>query len=317
MKMESSTTAKNTHVTTVSPDHALMRLDQFLCTQFSGYSRAYMQKLIDKGMVQIDGTVVHKASTPVKIGMCVTVCFTLNEPHATTSKNVDHIQVEVIFEHEHFLIIHKPAYLNVHAPGSSYELPTLVDWLIARMPYLTHIGDGMRPGIVHRLDKDTSGLMIIPKNNHAHAEFGRLFAQRQIKKTYHAYVVGKPPASGTIHFAIGRHPTNPTKMSHFSWGHSRARAAQSSYKVLEYFDQHALVEVKPLTGRTHQIRVHCAAIGHPLVADKVYGTSSPYIDRQALHAYALEFVYEDQQYFFTAPMPADIAHLATLLRKKS
>lgn len=302
------------HASVVEPVHALMRLDHYIHAHLPLYSRSYMQKLIEKGCVYIDGKVAHKSSMSVKIGSYIQVNFPENNQPSSTLKSVDHLAVQLIFEHEHFLIINKPPHLNVHAPHTHYELPTLVDWLVARMPSLMKVGAHERPGIVHRLDKDTSGIMVIPKNNYAHAEFGRLFASRAIQKTYHALVAGRPLGEGIVRFAIGRHPTNPTKMSHFTYGHSHARAAQSNYKVLEYFDQHALVEVKPITGRTHQIRVHCAAIGHSVVGDTVYGASSYLIARQALHAHSLSFTFEGVPYSFSVEMPDDMRAVVVKLR---
>jgi 23S rRNA pseudouridine1911/1915/1917 synthase len=179
-----------------------------------------------------------------------------------------------------------------------------------------------RPGIVHRLDKDTSGLLLIARTNYAHATFNTLFQTRTIHKTYLALVHGHPPASGTIDLAIGRHPVNRHTMTTFKAGtyeaaRHRTRNAFTAYTVLEYFDEYSLLEVKPVTGRTHQIRVHLAALGHPIVGDAVYGTASKLIARQALHAHRLQFMFDGQEHIFTQPLPGDMANVVSSIKKSS
>ena len=209
-----------------------------------------------------------------------------------------------IFEHDDFFIIEKDAGIAVH-PGSSHSKElTLSDWLVAACNDLAEVGDAARPGIVHRLDKDTSGLMIIPRTSHAHAKISALFKDRKIQKTYGALVEGSPEKSGTLNYTIARHPLYPHKMTagHYIMG----RQSITHYETISQSSTHAFLKLKPVTGRTHQIRVHCATAGFPLVGDSVYGQSSDFIARQALHASELQFVYDGTEYNFVSELPSDI-----------
>ena len=218
--------------------------------------------------------------------------------------------IRILYEHTDFFIVYKPAGILVHAPTHYSEIPTLVDWLVHECKELASVGYADRPGIVHRLDKDTSGILVVPRNNCAHAYFSRLFAQRLMSKKYLALVHGNPPETGIIDYAITRHPTQKHKMTHtMGFG----REATTHYQVLEYFADSALVEVHPVTGSTHQIRVHFASIGHPIMGDAVYGTHCESISRQALHAYQLSFIYQDQYYSFWHDMPLDMKNLRNSL----
>lgn len=281
------------------------RIDFYLSNYFALYSRTFFKKLIDDNLVQINGITISKPSVLVKVNDVVTLQF---PPEiATIAKEIDpNLPVELIYENEHFLIINKPPYLSVHAPSHVNKEITLVDWLVSKFNEIRIVGSHDRPGIVHRLDKNTSGLMIVSRNNYAHEVLSNLFKNRLITKTYLAVVKGHPEKEGTISLPIARDPFVRTKMSHH---YSSGRPSVTHYKVLEYFADTALVQLHPITGRTHQIRVHCMALGHPLVGDVLYGTSSKLIKRHALHATSLEFVFEGKQYSFKQEPPIDFKEL--------
>jgi 23S rRNA pseudouridine1911/1915/1917 synthase len=183
---------------------------------------------------------------------------------------------------------------------------TLSDWLTLTFKELTTVGSPDRPGIVHRLDKDTTGLMIIPRNNSAHEEFSRMFKNRCITKIYTAVVMGKPKERDDITLPIARHPMNRNQMTHLI---PTGRPAHTAYRVLQYLVDAALLEIQLFTGRTHQIRVHCAAIEHPVFGDPIYGHKSKIIARQALHASKINFEWKSQRYTFEAPLPQDMLDL--------
>lgn len=287
------------------------RLDLFLMRQLPAYSRNFFQKLIDAAQVSVNGKIVTKSSSLIKTGDNLTVHFPAVRALEARKELSKDLKVEVLFEHEHFLIVSKPADLIVHPPSNRHDGVTLVDWLITYFHELKDVGSSERPGIVHRLDKDTSGILIIPRTNYALAIFGDIFKDRRINKTYLAVVKGHPPLSGTIDFAIDRHPVERTKMTHESY---RGRQALTHFKTLEYFDDAALVEVHPITGRTHQIRVHLAGLGYPIIGDAVYGSKSKLINRQALHAHHIAFTFEDHDYSFSKEIPDDFQKLIEILR---
>lgn len=300
----------DTTLTLQVPDVTQTRLDRFLVEQLPDYSRSYLQKLITQGHVRINDTVVTKAHSPLRPGMTVTLYFPPPPALLPSQKDLSHLDIPIIYENEQFLVINKPAGLITHAPTKDSPVVTLVDWLVTRFAELATVGSEERPGIVHRLDKDTSGLMLVARTPYAHMTLSDLFKSRAIKKSYLAVVEGHPPKNGTIDFRIARHPTD-NKMTHIA---PHGRDAVTRYHVIEYFDNAALVHVFPLTGRTHQIRVHFAAIGHPLVGDQLYGKSSSLIARHALHAYSLEFTFNDTDYSFTAALPEDFKQLQEKLK---
>jgi len=281
------------------------RLDKTLHAQVPEYSRTYFQDLIQEKQVLVNGIAMTKPSWPIRAGDSLEVFFPAVRQVGALPIPSEDMGVFILYEHADFLIVVKPAGLVVHRPHSRSTEVTLVDWLVHTCKELSTVGPAERPGIVHRLDKDTSGLMIIPRTNQSHAYFSELFQKRSIEKTYLAYVIGQPPQQGTVDHPIGRDPMQPHKMAHVASG----RSALSQYKVLTYFPSTALLEVKPYTGRTHQIRVHLASEGYPLVGDKVYGTEDGRIARHALHAYRLSFTYKEQWYSFICSMPRDMQHL--------
>jgi 23S rRNA pseudouridine1911/1915/1917 synthase len=226
------------------------------------------------------------------------------------------IPVKTLYTHPHFIIIEKPAGLLVHPTTSTSNEISLSDWLKHHIEDIEHVGSVDRPGIIHRLDKLTSGLMVIPRTNYAYQQFGTLFRDRTIDKTYYALVKGHPAQEGTVKLLIGRDPVVRNKMTTYACtetAKTKARHAVTHYVVEHYFEDAALVRVYLETGRTHQIRVHFAAIGHPIIGDIVYGSSSPLINRQALHAAELTFKFDDTDFSFKSELPADMQTLISRL----
>lgn len=303
----------NTYI--CSEDVAGMRVDATLAHAFSQYSRSFFQKLIDQGLVTHNGQVVKKAKDPVKAGDVLS--FTLprieriyQDPERQEA--LSKLQVPLLFEHPHFYVIDKPAGISVHPPAHQNTSLTIVDWLMHREPSVRAVGEEDRPGIVHRIDKETSGLLILARTPYAHKVFNALFSERRIHKTYLALVTGHPPAKGDITVQIDRHPTLRTQMAAVT--HS-GRQAHTFFVAKEYYQQAALVQAHPTTGRTHQIRVHLKYIGHPILGDTVYGTKSPYIKRLALHAHRLIFTFDSEEFLIESPLPADMADAIALLKK--
>jgi len=302
-----------------------LRIDQFIASQFAEYSRSFFKKLITKKSILLNGIPIKKAGVIVKSGDIVSILVP-SKPNkklqkqelleSYESKNSELKNVTILYAHEHFLVIHKPASLTVHKPHAHSDEITLCDWILAHHEEIAHIGLIDRPGIVHRIDKNTSGLLIIARTNYAHTVFSKLFKDRMIHKTYLAFVKGHPDKQGTIKLAIGRDPVTKTKMIALETSDYRStripkmRDAITHYQVKEYFDTYSLLEIQLITGRTHQIRAHFSAIGHPLVGDTVYGgPESPHIERQALHAHSISFIFDEQEFSFSCPIPADMQSL--------
>lgn len=304
---------------TIAKESAKKRLDHYIAQQFPLYSRSFFQRVIDDGFVSINGKRTLKPGVSLRPHDVVTVQFPPERQIDPTVLSEKHRGIEIVAQNTHFLILFKPAGLVVHSPAARSTIPTLVDWLLNNYAEIASVGAVDRPGIVHRLDKDTSGIMIIPRTNYAHTLFGEMFKDREISKTYLAVVHGHPPKTGVIDLPIGRDPRNPTKMStfpHSATGRSDTiRTACTNYTVLEYFENHSLIEARPVTGRTHQIRVHFAAIGHPLVGDPVYGSTSQFIKRHALHAHKLAFRFDGESYEFTHDAPEDFKAMLNSLKK--
>jgi 23S rRNA pseudouridine1911/1915/1917 synthase len=307
----------------IPEDHQPCRIDRYIAGLFPDYSRSYFQKIIESGGILINNVPAKKPSAVVYASNSVIVTF----PQARIAEP-DHIidrtsGIDIITETEHFIAIHKPATLLVHAPSSASNAITVVDWIRHHYGNITDVGPADRPGIIHRLDRETSGVLLITKTHYAHNTIGHLFRERKISKTYKALVQGHPPREGTITLAIGRNPVNRLKMTHFDpelidaagkIGATKVRHAKTDFMVLEYFNDAALVEVKPTTGRTHQIRVHMSAIGHPIIGDQLYGKKSLFIDRHALHAEKLSFSFDHQEYGIIDPITDDFQQLINHLR---
>lgn len=297
-------------------EHKALRLDQFLMQAVPGHSRTYFQRLIDNKCITINNKCVTKHSTLIKGEETIEILFP--EPIPLESKITAHnLTIPIVYEHPDFLIINKPAGLMVHKPAHHIDQPTLVDWLIYTFKDLSEIGSPERPGIVHRLDKDTSGLMIIARNNQAQRAFNQMFADRSIHKTYYALVHGTPVAQGSIQDPIARDPIARHKMTHRL---NTGRKALTHYTVAQYFEHATLVHAFPVTGRTHQIRVHFAGLGHPLVGDSIYTTNPVLLQsslhknmpRHALHAAALRFTYQGIDYSFSQEAPLDFLQTLAL-----
>jgi len=299
----------------VSRDTIRMRIDIFLAAYFTCYSRSFFKNCIKDSLVQKNNTLVTKDSIMVQPFDIIVITFpqqrnreSIHQEAQLLDTDVEKInkKIVLVYEHDDFFIINKPARLTVHAPSVKSMLFTLSDWLILTFKELATVGSAERPGIVHRLDKDTTGLMIIPRNNSAHEEFSRMFKNRCITKIYTAVVMGKPKEHDDITLPIARHPMNRNCMTHLI---PTGRPAHTGYRVLQYLVDAALLEIQLFTGRTHQIRVHCAAIEHPVFGDPIYGHKSKSIARQALHASKISFEWKSQQYTFEAPLPQDMLDL--------
>ncbi len=264
------------------------RLDQFLAAQLDGVSRSRVQLLMEQGDVLVNG-VREKASFKLRGGERIEIT---GEPHPAPLKaTAEEIPLEVIYEDADLAVVNKPAGMMVHAGAGQSEdernRGTLVNALLFRFKKLSATGGDLRPGIVHRLDKGTSGLIVVAKNDRAHAALAEMFSSRQIKKTYIALVQGTVErARGTINASVGRDPLRRTRMT--ARPQENARSAVTHYEVVRRianrFGKFTLVKVRIETGRTHQIRVHMASIGHPVVGDTLYGASSQLTDQAASQA---------------------------------
>ncbi len=301
---------------TAGPNHAGIRIDKFITEQFSQYSRSFLQKVFNQNQVILNDKKPIKPSYNLKIGDTISINFTTPESEPIVRPLPYDFNIQIVAKHDDFLIINKPAGLVVHAPTKNYADIALTDWIVQTHEEIAHVGLIDRPGIVHRLDKETSGLMIIPRTNHAHATLTDMFKQRKIHKTYIAIVLGHPEKTGVIDYYIGRHPTIKNKMHYFSNTTKRASSkdAITHYEVMQYFQDYSIVKVKPITGRTHQIRVHFSALGYPLLADYVYGQKSKILKRHALHAHQLEFEYKGELFQFMAPLPSDLQETIAQLK---
>lgn len=290
------------------------RLDRFLSLQLTEFSRTRLQGLIEDGFVRVNGLVVTKNGHKLLLGDRIEVRI---PPPAPTTLIPESIPLDVLFENSDVVVINKPAGMVVH-PAAGHDRGTLVHALLGHLPDLEGIGGEERPGIVHRLDKETSGLMIVARNERAHRYLQDQFRLRRVEKTYLALVDGRPPTpSGRIEAPIGRDPIQRKRMAILPPG--KGREAISEYHTLETFPAHTLLEVHPLTGRTHQIRLHMAFLGCPIVGDTVYGRKKPTlpVSRHFLHAFRLKILLpgEASPRTFEAPLPDELLFLLNELRK--
>ncbi len=283
-------------------DKAGIRLDKFVSEHCPGLSRSQAQKLIDDGNVLVNGT-VEKSSHKTEAGEKIEITV---PPPAPTGLLPEAIPVKIIYEDDDLLVIDKPAGLTVH-PAPGHPSHTLVNAVLSHLNEIEDEGEVTRPGIVHRLDKDTSGVMLVAKNNVALANLADQFKARTVKKTYITLVKGiLRPDKGVIDAPIGRDSGDRKKMA--VTGESRGRAARTNYRVIRYIGKNTLLEIMPETGRTHQIRVHLAAIGYPVFGDITYGKKSAFLNRQFLHAYKIGFNLPATSKWveFESPLPADL-----------
>jgi 23S rRNA pseudouridine1911/1915/1917 synthase len=289
------------------------RLDKFLVGLLQEFSRSRLQSLISADFVEVNGRLAKKAGQLVEKGDTVTVRI---PPPAPTGLVAEEIPLDIVFENQDLVVVDKPAGMVVH-PAAGHSSGTLVNAMLGYDPDIEGIGGEERPGVVHRLDKETSGLILLAKNERAHRWLQDQFRLRKVEKTYLALVDGKPPtASGRVEAHIGRDPSHRKRMAIVP--ESRGRVAISEYKTVEDFRHHTLLEFHPLTGRTHQIRLHCAFLGCPIVGDEVYGRKkgSVEIGRHFLHASRLRIVLpgEKEPRLFEAPLPAELEQVLAALR---
>jgi len=301
------------------------RLDRLAAELVPECSRAFAARMIRRGDLRVNGQPA-KPAYRVIAGDILTACKPAPEP---ARYGPEPIPLDIIFEDAALIVVNKPAGLVVH-PAPGHPAGTLVNGLLHHCPELQAREDAHRPGIVHRLDKDTSGVMVVAKNRVAHEALARQFKQRSVAKRYLAIVRGRlSGAEGCITLPIGRHPTARKQMSTVT---RKARAAETHWQCIEQFEAAALLALELKTGRTHQIRVHCAAMHHPIIGDPVYGGRRQFSDpkaraplarqlaavsRQMLHAWRLAFDHplDGRRCAFEAPLPQDMQNLLQRLRQ--
>jgi 23S rRNA pseudouridine1911/1915/1917 synthase len=292
------------------------RLDRFLALRLPHLSREFLQKLIREGLVRVDGALQTKPSRPLKAGSVVEVEV---PPPVPMEVFPEDLAIPVLYEDEALAVVDKPAGMSVH-PGAGITTGTLVNALLHRIQGLSGIGGVERPGIVHRLDKETSGLIVIAKNDAAHQALSKQFATRRVKKVYYAVAHGIAKQDFTADMPIGRDARHRKRMTVTPAG----RMAVTDFIVERHWPPHAcLLQCRPLTGRTHQIRVHLAAQGHPIVGDKTYGGAPQRkaiallrdFPRHALHAGEIRFVHplSGRELRFECPLPGDMTELMAAL----
>ncbi|MDE3094609.1 MAG: RluA family pseudouridine synthase [Chloroflexota bacterium] len=287
------------------------RLDVFVARRLPHLTRSRARRLTDDGRVRVDGRPA-KGSLRLEAGQRVVV--EVPAPSPATARPED-IALDVIYEDDDLLVVNKPAGMTVH-PAPGHPAATLVNAVLAHCDDLSGIGGVLRPGIVHRLDRDTSGLILVAKDDAAHHALALQLKERRVEKTYLALVEGTPrPAEGVIDAPVARDPRNRQRMAVVEGG----REAVTAYRVVERLRGVSLVEARPKTGRTHQIRVHLAAIGHPVVGDRVYGHASPLVARQFLHAWRIAFTHPrtGARMELEAPLAEDLRAALALARDSS
>jgi 23S rRNA pseudouridine1911/1915/1917 synthase len=306
---------------TASPEDAGLRLDRVVAKHCPDLSRTRVQQLVEEGLVLLNGQLA-KDSHKVRAGDVIGV---VPRPRPPLRAEAEAIPLDVLYEDEDVIAINKPAGMTVHA-GAGNSRGTLVNALLGRGQSLSQSGDTLRPGIVHRLDKETSGILLVAKNDFAHAKLSEAFRQRAIRKIYIALVQGQMKEdSGQIEMAIARDPKRRTRMTTRRAALlPNSRPARTDWRVLSRIDSTSLLEVQLHTGRTHQIRVHFSALRHPVVGDTLYGAAGqlhvgratlPSLGRNFLHAAKIGFVqpHTGQPIELTAPLPAELrGYLAKL-----
>ncbi len=291
------------------------RLDKFLVSQLPEFSRARLQSLVGAGHIRVDGSVAQKSGQLLRPGAMVQVHI---PPTAATDLVPEDIPLDIIFENDDLMVVNKPAGMVVH-PAAGHSSGTLVHAALAQARGMAGIGGEKRPGVVHRLDRDTSGLILLAKNDQAQHFLQEQFRLRKTIKTYIALVDGTPPTpTGRIEAPVGRDSTQRKRMA--VTGVKKGREAVTEYRTLEAFREHTLLEVHPLTGRTHQIRVHMKFIGCPVAGDTVYGHRHATIElgRQFLHAARLTIALpgETEARTFEAGLPEELERVLEQLRRE-
>jgi 23S rRNA pseudouridine1911/1915/1917 synthase len=292
------------------------RLDTLIASHVNGCSRSFASELIRQGVIGVDGD-LKKPGYRVKPGE--SIVGRIPPPESVVSLRPEPMELHILYEDPCLIVVNKPPGLVVH-PAPGHFSGTLVNGLLHHFPSLETIGDRQRPGIVHRLDKDTSGTLVVAKKRAVHKHLADQFKNRRVKKTYLALVKGKvEEEAGEITLPIGRHPIHRKKMSTVT---RKGRTAETVWKVRERLEGVTLLEVDLKTGRTHQIRVHCAAVHHPVIGDPIYCRRwrdkrklSP--KRQMLHAWRLGFTHPDNREWmvFEAPIPSDMEALMNALKR--
>lgn len=304
----------------IEPEQAGKRLDSFLSEKIEGYSRTYMQKLIDEGHCKVSG---KNAKSNLKLKAGDKVEAVIPDP-VPLDVEPEKIELDIVYEDEDIIIINKPQGMVVHPAHGNYS-GTVVNALLEHCKNLsdynslTGINGVMRPGIVHRIDKDTSGIIVVAKTNEAHLSLSEQLKKHTITRKYAALLEGRlKNDSGRIETLIGRNPKDRKQMAVVT---SNGKKAITRYKVLERFENNTLIEAELETGRTHQIRVHMAALGHPVVGDTVYGYKKQRFDTkgQLLHARVLGFIHPTSKEYveFEAPIPDYFEKILKVLRNKS
>jgi 23S rRNA pseudouridine1911/1915/1917 synthase len=280
------------------------RLDVFLSRRIQDYKRSQFQRFIDKKQVTVNGA-FKKPSYKLKEGDRVEVSLEILEPSGIVPEE---IPLDIIYSDAFLAVVNKPAGMIVH-PGAGARKGTLVNALLYHFPEVRDVGEADRPGIVHRLDKETSGVMVVARRPEAYVELKRQFKDREVKKVYLALVLGKMPMpDGHFDWPIGRHVKHGQRMSIKT---NKPRVAITEYRLQKEYKDFSLLEIRPLTGRTHQIRVHLSAAGHPLAGDRRYGASRKpkyKFPRLFLHAQRLGFRHpvSGDRLEFISPLPAEL-----------
>jgi 23S rRNA pseudouridine1911/1915/1917 synthase len=293
------------------------RLDLYLCQQLPDLSRSRLQKLIEEGNIQLNGQICTAKKTTVREGDRLEIIIPPAQP---LELQPEAIPLEILYEDDYLIIINKPAGLVVH-PGPGHENGTLVNALLSHCPNLAGIGGVQRPGIVHRLDKDTTGALVIAKTDYAHQHLQKQLKAKTARREYLGVVYGVPAQeSGTINLPIGRHRGDRKKMAVVAI-EKGGREAITHWQILERLGNYTLMQFRLETGRTHQIRVHSTQIGHPIVGDPVYSSGRSVgvnLPGQALHAWklTLEHPLSGEIIEAIAPLPPTFTKLLEVLRKR-
>ena len=313
-----SASAGNTQVVRFDESDRGKRLDVALVKGTSGLSRSQIQRLVSQGNISVDGVVSSKSAAVLNGSETVEIRV---PPPVPTSLSAEDIPLDIVYEDNDLLVVDKPSGMVVH-PSAGHRTGTLVNAVLAHDPHMAGIGGEQRPGIVHRLDKDTSGIIVVAKNDLAHRFLQAQFKERTVEKSYLGLVYGVPPSSnGRVETAIGRDKKFRKRMAIYHEKSSKTRFAVTRYSTVEKFDGWTLLKIKPITGRTHQIRVHMSYLGCPIVGDLLYGNRRMVSDlhglqRQFLHAARLKIaIPKGDTRIFISPLPKDLENVLTQSRE--